>query len=266
MAYSRPELFQHFEQEGYSETQVIQALSKLAEIDSSLNPSANEFDESIVEQMEDVFTLIQDAFVLARAEGIASNKQLTGTSDLTQIEQTAINLANDRSIALDVDAIKGLIGIFDAEIEILDAEAAVEAVTLFQRRKAIREGVLSQLETNSIAALNEQTAKRMDALNKLCNNPEVLDKILADYGLLPSDEASRQYVELTASCSLDFDTNAFLAEVNSEKKAENAVFSQGETPRAMGSPQVEQFSKRTLPKTVGDTQRLAKSLITRSLL
>ncbi|MBW4675917.1 MAG: hypothetical protein KME52_18420 [Desmonostoc geniculatum HA4340-LM1] len=221
--FTREELFEYFG-DRYSPTQIHEALSELAKHDVIINPDAEEFPATITERLEQVLQVVSDA--------IASNKQLTGSSDLAQIEQTAINLATERDFAIPIDTLKGL-------IEILDAEAAVEAVTLFQRRKAIREGVLNQLETNAIAAANEQAAKRMDALNKLCSDPEVLDQILQDYGLLSSTEADRQHLELTASCSLDFDTDAFLAEVSSEKKL--------------------------LPKTVGDTQRLAKSLITRSL-
>lgn len=221
--FTREDLFLYFS-DRFAREKITQALQELAKVDEAINPDAVEFDGSIVERMEQIFKVIDDA--------IASNKQLLGTSDLAAIEQTAINLAERRSINIQVDTLKGL-------IEILDAEAAVEAVSLFQRRKVIREGVLNQLETNALASANEQAAKRMDALNRLCSDPEVLDQILQDYGLLPAADSDKQYLELTASCSIDFDTDAFLSEVSSEKKSQ--------------------------PKTVGDTQRLAKSLITRSL-
>lgn len=221
--FTRQELFEYFG-EHYSESQIIDALCKLAEYDASIDPDALEFPASITERLEQIFQIVNDA--------IASNKQLPGTSDLAQIEQTAINLASDRSIDIPVDTLKGL-------IEILDAEAAVEAVALYQRRKAIREGVLTQLETNALVDANQVAAKRMDALNKLCSDPEVLDQILQDYGLSTVNDAGRKHLELTESCSVDFNVDNFLAEVNGEKKSQ--------------------------PRTIGDTQRLAKSLITRSL-
>ena len=221
--FTREELFIFFSSR-FTEQQIKNALAKLAEFDSEINPDADEFHGSIVERMEAIFKVIDEA--------IASTKQLTGTSDLAQIEETAINLANQRAINIPVDTIKGL-------IDILDAQATVEAVTLFQRRKAIREAVLTQLETNALAEANHQAAKRIDALNQLCNDPEVLDQILQDYGLLTNVESEKQYLELTASCSLDFDVDSFLAQVSNEKKLH--------------------------PKTVGDTQRLARSLVTSCL-
>jgi hypothetical protein len=221
--FTREDLFLYFS-DRFTEEKIIQALEELAKVDEAINPDAVEFDGSIVERMEQIFKIIDDA--------IASNRQLPGTSDLAAIEQTAIRMAGDRSINIEVDTLKGL-------IEILDAEAAVEAVALYQRRKAIREEVLNQLEAGELVKANVAAAKRMDALNQLCRDPEVLDQILQDYGLLPVTEAGKQYIELTASCSLDFDVDEYLAEVDEGKKI--------------------------LPKTVADTQRLAKSLITRSL-
>lgn len=228
MAYTRTELFQHFD--NYSQEQVTQALEKLAQIDKQLDPNAEEFEESIIEQMEDIFSIIQDAFRQV-AEGIASTKQLPGTSGLAQIEQTAINLASDRAIAIPIDAIRGL-------IEILETEAIVEAVVLHEQKKRVRESALLQLEANSLVESNQLSNQRIEALNKLIRDPEKLDEILEEHGFLTTEEAQRQHNELIASCSIDFDVDAYLDEVNQKK------------------PQ---------PKTIHDTKRIAKALVTRSL-
>lgn len=228
--FSREELFEYFS-EHYSQEQIVNALVKLAESDSTIDPSAEEFPASITERLEQVFKVIEDAIALARAEGIASDKQLTGTSDLAQIEQTAINLASDRAIAIPIDAVRGL-------IEILETEAIVEAVALHEQKRRVRDSALLQLEANSLIESSQLSNQRIEALNKLIRNPEKLDQILEEHGFLTTEEAGRQHAKLTASCSLDFDVDAFLDEVNQKK------------------PQ---------PKTIQDTKRLAKALVTRSL-
>lgn len=223
MAYTRTELFQHFD--NYSQEQVTQALEKLAEIDKQLDPNAEEFEESIIEQLEDIFSIIQDA--------IASTKQLPGTSSLAQIEQTAINLASDRAVAIPIDAVRGL-------IEILETEAIVEAVALHEQKKRVRDSALLQLEANSLVESSQLSNQRIEALNKLIRDPEKLDEILEEHGFLTVEEAERQHNELTASCSIDFDVDAYLDEVNKKK------------------PQPQ-------PKTIHDTKRLATALVKRSL-
>lgn len=219
--FTREELFEYFS-DRYSKEQVEAALITLHE-KSSIDPKAEEYPASITDKLEQVFDIVSDA--------IASSKQLPG-STLATVEQTAVKLAGDRHLDISLDVIQGI-------ISIVDAEAAVEAYALHERRKAVREGVLTQLEMNDLAEANEQAAKRIDGLRQLCKDPDVLDQILADYNLLPQDEASREHLQLTASCSLEFDPEKFLSEVNPEKK-----------------PQV---------RAIADTQRLAKALITRAL-
>jgi hypothetical protein len=99
MAFTRSELFQNFEGE-YTTEQVTQALSKLAEIDKQVDPNASTFDESIVEQLEDIFGIIQDA--------VDKQKLLaTNGSSLTPVEDLAVELAGDR-LDIPKEVFKGL--------------------------------------------------------------------------------------------------------------------------------------------------------------
>lgn len=216
--FTREELFIYFED--YTQEQVVDALEKLGE-----DPNAEGYPASITDRLERIFAVVKDA--------IASSKQLPG-STLATVEQKAVELAGDRAIDITPDLIHGM-------LDILGAQAAVEAYALHQHTKAVRDKVLVQLQANDLAETNRLAADRMTALQKLCSDTETLDQILSDYGLLTQDEATREQIELTASCSLDFDPDKFLSEVQPEKK------------------QLAQ------PKTIADTQRLAKTLLTRAL-
>jgi hypothetical protein len=123
-------------------------------------------------------------------------------------------------------------------IQILEAEAIVEAVVLYEQKKRVRDSALLQLEANSLIESNQLSNQRIEALNKLIRDPQKLDEILEEHGFLTVEEAGRQHLELTASCSIDFDVDAYLDEVNQKK------------------PQ---------PKTIHDTKRIVKTLVTRAL-
>lgn len=199
MDFTRDELFEYFS-DRYTSEQVTDALTSLGE-----DPNAEGYPASITDRLEQVFKVVTDA--------IASSKQLPG-ANLATVEQTAVQLAGDRSIDVTPDLIRGM-------LDILGAQAAVEAYAIHQHKKTIREGVLSQLQVGELAETNQVVAERIDALQKLVNDPETLDQILNDYGLLSQSAATEQRDRLTADS--EFNPDAFLMEVGAKKPQVQAI-------------------------------------------
>jgi hypothetical protein len=199
MAYTRAELFQHFEGE-YSQSQVIKGLTELAKIDKQINPDADEFDESIIEQLEDTFHLIQDA--------VDKHKLLAQKGEnLVPVEQIAMDLVGDRASSIPLDVFKGF-------IEIVAGEAIARAVLEHQLSKSVYEQTLTDLDIKALSCKNRDTANRIALMSHLINNPQTVEKILLDYGI----NSETRLPEIANSCSIDFDPDAFLAEVSDPKK------------------------------------------------
>ncbi|NDJ21000.1 hypothetical protein GS682_04935 [Nostoc sp. B(2019)] len=201
MAYTRAELFQHFDGE-YTQAQILQGLGELAAIDKRINPQGEEFDEIIIEQLEDIFCIIQDA--------VDKHKLLAARGeDLVPVEQIAMELVGDRACDIPIEVFKGF-------VEIVAGEAIARAVLEHQLSEAVYSQTLTDLDVKALSGKNQQAANRIALMSHLISNPETVEKILQDYGV--STAPSLQLIETTASCSIDFDPDAFLAEVNDPKK------------------------------------------------
>ncbi|MEH2201235.1 hypothetical protein [Nostoc sp.] len=230
MAFTRSELFQNFEGE-YSTEQVIQALSKLAEIDKQVDPNSESFDESIVEQLEDIFGIIQDA--------VDKQKLLaTSGSSLTSVEDLAVELAGDR---LDIPK-----EVFKGFVEILAGRTIAQATVIHQFTNQLFKDVSGELQTRSLQETTQETAEQVAFMMQLIQNPETRQRIAQDYGLKPNHQVATELKTVTNTTTefnpTDFDPDAFLAEVSGKKKS------------------ITPGLKMTIP----DTKSLVKSLLSQS--
>jgi hypothetical protein len=227
MAFTRSELFQNFEGE-YTTEQVTQALSKLAEIDKQVDPNASTFDESIVEQLEDIFGIIQDA--------VDKQKLLaTNGSSLTPVEDLAVELAGDR---LDIPK-----EVFKGFVEILAGRAIAQATVIHQFTNQLFKDVQGELQAQSLQQTTQETAEQVAFMMQLIQNPQTRQRIAQDYGLKPTSLVVTELQTTLTNDTTDFDPDAFLAEVSSEKKS-------------MITP--------GLKMTIPDTKSLVKSLLSQS--
>lgn len=225
MAFTRAELFQNFEGQ-YTQGQVILALSKLAEIDKQINPQAEEFEESIIEQLEDMFGIIQEA--------LDKHKLLAAKGEaLVPVEEIAMELVGRSDIPLEV---------FKGFVDIVAGEAIARAVLEHQLSRSVYEQTLSDLDTRALENKNQQAANRIALMAHLISNPETVEKILQEHGIRTTADA--QLIETTNSCTIDFDPEAFLRELQNPKKSPV-------TPSNL--------------RTIQDTKRLTQTLLARSL-
>jgi hypothetical protein len=204
MAYSRAELFQHFEGE-YSQSQIVKALSELAAIDKRINPDGDEFDETIIEQLEDTFSIIQEA--------VDKHKLLVAKGeDLVPVEQIAMELVADAKSDIPLDVFKGF-------VDIVAGEAIARAVLEHQLSETVYNQTLTDLDVKSLGAKNQQVANRISLMSHLIQNPQTVERILEDYGI--GNTAQTQLLETTASCTKEFNPDEFLLEVNTGKKPQS---------------------------------------------
>ncbi|MBN3875177.1 hypothetical protein [Nostoc sp. JL23] len=225
MAFTRSELFQNFEGE-YTTEQVIQALTQLAEIDKQIDPSAELFDESIVEQLEDIFGIIQDA--------VDKQKLLaTSGSSLTPVEDLAVELAGDR-LDIPKETFKGF-------VEILAGRAIAQATVIHQFTNQLFKDVQGELQAQSLQETTQETAEQVAFMMQLIQNPETRQRIAQDYGLKQNHQVATELKTVTTTTT-DFDPDAFLAEVSDEKKS------------------ITPGLKMTIP----DTKSLVKTLLSQS--
>jgi hypothetical protein len=225
MAYSRAELFQHFEGE-YTQDQIVQGLSELAAIDKRINPNGEEFDETIIEQLEDTFGIIQEA--------VDKHRLLAARGEnLVPVEQIAMELVGDRSADIPINVFKGF-------VDIVAGEAIARAVLEHQLSETVYNQTLTDLDVKALGSKNQRVADRIALMSHLIQNPQTVERILEDYGINNNANTQTQLVEKTASCTLDFDPDEFLLEVGAGKKPQSI-------------------------KTIPDTQLLTKQLLKRYL-
>ncbi|WP_445634498.1 hypothetical protein NSTC745_06321 [Nostoc sp. DSM 114161] len=205
MAYTKAELFQHFEGE-YTQAQIIKGLTELAKIDSSINPDGDEFDESIVEQLEDTFCLIQDA--------VDKQKLLAAKGEtLVPVEQIAMELAQGQASDTPIQVFKGF-------VDIVAGEAIARAVLEHQISETVYNQTLTDLDVKSLEAKNQQAANRIALMSHLIQNPQTVERILEDYGINSNANTQTQLLETTTSCTLEFNPEEFLLEVGAPKKSQ----------------------------------------------
>ena len=197
--FTREDLFLYFG-DRFSKEKILQALHELAKVDAAIDPEAVEFHGSIVERMEQIFKVIDQA--------IASNKQMTGVSSIAQIEQTAIDL-NINHPDIPIEVFKGF-------VDIVAGEAIARAVLEHQLHQTVYNQTLTDLDAKALQGKNQQAANRIALMTHLISNPETVEKILQDYDI--STNSTSGLIETTNSCSIDFDPDAFLAEVGGSKK------------------------------------------------
>ncbi|QLE42205.1 hypothetical protein FD723_18460 [Nostoc sp. C052] len=224
MAFTRSELFQHFEGE-YTQAQIIQGLSELAAIDKRIDPNGEEFDETIIEQLEDTFGIIQEA--------VDKHKLLVARGEnLVPVEEIAMELVGEKT---DIP-----INVFKGFVDIVAGEAIARAVLEHQLSETVYNQTLTDLDVKSLEAKNQQAANRISLMSHLIQNPQTVERILEDYGINNNANTQTQLAERTASCTLDFDPDEFLLEVGAGKKPQSI-------------------------KTIPDTQLLTKQLLKRYL-
>lgn len=226
--FTREEIFEFFALQ-YTTEQVEKALHILAE-HSDIDPNAAEFPASITEQLEQIFKVVQAA--------VDSQKALTGDSaevgNLAQVEQQCIDIANARSLDIPTE-------IFEGMTQLLVGEGIAQATIQYQIVDAARRQTLSQLQSNSLADCSQETAARIAQISALFSDPNTLDKILDDYGLKGVGDANSDFNNLTNTCTIDFDPDAFLKEKGVENPSQ----------------------KKKL--TIHDTQAMVRSLVRRNL-
>ena len=219
--FSREELFEFFS-DRYSPDQITQALQQL-----NIDPKAQEFPATITEQLEQVFTIVENA--------VTVSKQLNGSSDLAQVEKLAIEIATQQASGIPTE-------VFSAMVEIVAGQAMSQAAVLSQVKTAVFKQTLADLDVRSLTELGQDSAAKVQAMIHLLNDPEKLNQILDDYGIRPSNEVVEE-MELLNSDTEDFNADKFLQEVAG---GESDFFTQEKQP------------------TLFDTKAMVKSLISRS--
>lgn len=232
--FTREELLEFFS-DRYNPTQIIAALHKLAEVDSEIDPEGKEFPASVTDKLEQVFKIIEDA--LDQQKQLAGETPQTNGGSLAQVQQLAIDLASDRAVNVPQN-------VFNSLVEILVGEALVNAEMLAQIQEAALKQALAHKSSQSLENLGNDAATRIQLALKLVNDPEMLNRILKEFGVKPVDEVEADLVAMNVQTE-DFDPDAFLAEVALGKK-------KGEI---MATP----------PKTIADTKAMVRSLVNRTL-
>lgn len=224
--FTSAELFEYFGA-NYSTEQIEKALHILAEHSSDVDPQATEFPASITEQLEQIFNVIEAALI--------NQKSLNGTEevhDLAQIQSDCITIANRQSLRIPNE-------LFDSMTQILIGEGIAQAAIQHKIVDEVRRQTLSQLQSNSLSDLNQETAVRIAQITTLFSDPKTVDKILADYGLETQGNFGTALNNLANTSTPDFDIDAFFE----EKGVENST------------------TKKLVPQTIHDTKAIVRSLV-----
>jgi hypothetical protein len=184
--FTREDLFLYFG-DRFSEEKILQALEELAKVDAAIDPDAIEFHGSIVERMEQIFKVIDDA--------IASAKQLSAAADEPQemIFTSAVNLASASSPANSQ--------IMAAMIRIVAQGAISEAIALQQIRNKVFEKVLGDGNGAIASQLYGDSQQTTAYLRELVNDDTRINKMLSGFGVQPSFDADAFLVEVLGSAS-----------------------------------------------------------------
>jgi hypothetical protein len=184
--FTREDLFLYFG-DRFSEEKILQALQELAKVDTDIDPDAIEFHGSIVERMEQIFKVIDDAIVSA--------KQLSAADDEPQemIFTSAVNLASASSPANSQ--------IMAAMVRIVAQGAISEAIALQQIRTKVFEKVLGDGNGAIAQHLHNESQETTAYLRELAGDDTRIDKMLSGFGVNKAIDVDAFLIEVLGSAA-----------------------------------------------------------------
>lgn len=173
----------------YSLEIILKALNELAKYDESIDPNSEQFEEDIVERLEDVLGSIE--------------KSIQDTpSQITEAKQYALQLIKEKGIYVEEQLVEEL---FHLCVE----EGIARAKVFHQVGMAAFNSTLAHLQGEELKAATEQHIQKLHAFNLMMCDGSALDTMLQNYEIGSIDNA----VKTVSIDAEDFDIEQYQKEI-----------------------------------------------------